>query len=47
MSQALGGIIIFDALISLANFTPNNHDNFWLEAGRWLRLAIGMTLVLS
>lgn len=46
MIMFLGAVIVIDALVSLASFTPNNHDNFWLESGRWLRLIIGMILIL-
>lgn len=45
MIKAVGIIIIIDAVISLWPTVPNNHDNYWLELGRWVRFMIGVTLV--
>jgi len=38
-------IIILDAALSLWRRVPNNHDVWWLELGRWIRLACGVALL--
>ncbi len=44
--KLLGLVVILDAVLSLASFVPNNHSHILLEAGRWVRLAIGIILII-
>jgi len=44
MIKVIGLVLIFDAALSLCYWIQQNRS-FWLEAGRWVRLVLGIALV--